>query len=57
MKIFSRDKTYSFCKSCQTCEFYKVYSDGMWCGFPPEERYYFNNKRICPIKSYDIFKL
>lgn len=56
MKIFSKDKTHSLCKSCQNCEFYKVYSDGIWCDFPPEEISYFNNKRVRSIKSNDIFK-
>ena len=51
---------YPYCglrHSCQTCEFYVIYSNGIWCEFPFGEIHYFNNKRIRPIKQDDIFRL
>lgn len=57
MKISFKNKIYGLCKSCQTCEFYGIYSTGLWCEFPFGEIHWFGNKRIRPIKQDDIFKL
>lgn len=57
MKVSLKDKTYGLCKSCQTCEFYELYSSGIWCEFPFGEIHWFGNKRIKPINQNDIFKL
>lgn len=57
MKISFRDKTYGLCKSCQTCEFYYIYSNGLWCEFPFGEIHWHGKKMIRPIKQDGIFKL
>ena len=57
MKVSIEEKTYGLCKSCQTCDFYGIYSTGIWCDFPFGEIHYFNTKRMRPIKQDDIFKL
>lgn len=56
MKIGFKGKIYGSC-SCQTCEFYGSSSTWVWCELPYDEVYYFKNKRVCPIKQDDIFKL
>lgn len=57
MRIFMKGKVYDLCRSCKTCEFYGIYSTGIWCEFPFEQIHYFNNKKVRPIKQDDIFKL
>lgn len=57
MKILFKNKTYGLCKSCQTCEFYGIYSNGIWCEFPFGELHWFGNKKIRPIKQDEIFLL
>lgn len=57
MKVLIKDKTYSLCRSCKTCEFYGIYSTGIWCEFPFGKIHYFKNRRVRPIKQDDIFKL
>jgi len=57
MKLSFKGKTYGLCRSCETCEFYGIYSTGIWCEFPFNEIHYFNNKRIHLVKQDDIFKL
>lgn len=57
MRILTKDKAYGLCRSCQTCEFYGIYSNGIWCEFPFGEIHYFKNKRIRTIKQDDIFRL
>ena len=57
MRVSFKNKTYGLCKSCQTCEFYELYSSGIWCEFPFGEIHWFGNKRIKPINQNDIFKL
>lgn len=57
MRVSIKENTYGLCKSCQTCEFYELYSSGIWCEFPFGEIHWFGNKRIKPINQNDIFKL
>lgn len=57
MRILTKDKAYGLCHSCQTCEFYGIYSNGIWCEFPFGEIHYLNNKKIRPIKQDEIFRL
>lgn len=57
MRLSLKGKTYGFCRSCQTCEFYGVYHSGLWCEFPFGEIHWFGNKRIRPIKQNEIFEL
>ena len=57
MRVSTKGKTYGLCRSCQTCEFYGVYSNGLWCEFPFGEIHYFKNRLVRPIKQDGIFKL
>lgn len=57
MKIAFKGKTYGLCRSCQTCEFYGIYSNGLWCEFPFGELHWFGNKKIHSIKQDDIFNI
>ena len=57
MKIVFKGTTYGLCRSCQTCEFYGLYSNGLWCEFPFGEIHWFGNKRIRPITQDEIFKI
>ena len=57
MKISFKRKTYGLCRSCQTCEFYGLYSRGLWCEFPFGEIHWFGNKKIRPITQDEIFKI
>ena len=57
MKILFKDKTYGSCRSYQTCEFYGIHSNGLWCGLPYGEVHYFKSKRLRPIKQDGIFKI
>ena len=57
MKILFKGKTYGLCRSCQTCEFYDIYSNWVWCKFPFNEIHWFGEKKIRPIKQNEIFKL
>ena len=57
MKVLIKEKTYGLCRSCKTCEFYELYSNGFWCEFPFGEIHYFKNKRVRPVKQDEIFKL
>lgn len=57
MKLSFKNKTYGLCKSCQTCEFYELYSNGLWCEFPFGELHWFGNEMIRPIKQNEIFEI
>lgn len=57
MRISLDGKVYGLCKSCQTCEFYSIYSSWVWCEFPFNEIRWFKGKRLRPIKQDKIFKL
>jgi hypothetical protein len=57
MRVSIKGKTYGLCNSCRTCEFYGLYSNGIWCEFPFGETHYLGNTRIRPIYQDDIFKL
>ena len=57
MRVSIKENTYGLCESCQTCEFYELYSSGIWCEFPFGEIHWFGNKRIKSINQNDIFKL
>lgn len=57
MRIVFKGKTYGLCRSCQTCEFYKKYSNGIWCEFPFGDIHWYGKKMIRPIKQDDIFNL
>lgn len=57
MRILLKDKTYGLCRSCPTCEFYGIYSSGIWCEFPFGEIHWFGKKKIRPIKQDEIFNI
>lgn len=57
MKLSFKNKTYGLCKSCRTCEFYELYSNGLWCEFPFGELHWFGNEMIRPIKQNEIFEI
>lgn len=57
MRVLIKDKVYGLCRSCQTCEFYGIYSNGVWCEFPFGELHWFGNKKIRPIKQNEIFEV
>lgn len=57
MRVSIKGKTFGLCRSCRTCEFYSLYSNGIWCEFPFGETHYLGNTRIRPIYQGDIFKL
>ena len=57
MKVSIKEKAYGLCRSCQTCEFYGIFTNGIWCELPFGEIHYFEGERVRPIKQDDIFKL